>query len=89
MHFNATELTPGQKAVIEELMGRSLSAEEAVSLCAVPADTRSPAERKEAADELLAFLKSLPEPTAMDAELDAAILEAMREVRGPGYTEVR
>ena len=89
MHFNATELTPNQRAVIEELMGRSLSSEEAITLRAVPADTRSAAERRAAADELLAFLKSLPEPTATEAELDAAIVAAMREVRGPGYTEVR
>ncbi|MGA2248993.1 hypothetical protein [Terracidiphilus sp.] len=88
MHFNATELTPDQKAVIEELMGRSLSNEEAISLQAVPADTRSDAERRAAADGLIAFLRGLPEPAATEAELDAAIVEAMRETR-PGYTEVR
>ncbi len=88
MILQSTELSTSQKAVLEELIGRRLSDEEAVSLRTVPAENRSPEERQAAAEKLRAFLKNLPEPKAAEDDLDAAILEAMRSVR-PGYTEIR
>jgi hypothetical protein len=88
MIFETTELSPEQKAVIEELLGRQLLDREAVSLRAFEPPTVSETQQR-AVEELRRFLETpgRPQPGVSDEELDAAITEAMRTVR-PHYTPV-
>jgi hypothetical protein len=87
----AESLTPAQKALIEEILGRKLSGGETVRVLAFESTEEvSPAQRKAAADKLLEFLERSPRPVpgVSEEECEAAIIEAMRTVR-PGYTEIR
>ena len=81
-----SELSPGQRAVIEEILGRELSEKEAVIVRTCEVQVASRDQQVEAKQKLLAFLKSdRPETDASDEEFEAAFLEAMRSVR-PGFT---
>ncbi len=89
MILHATELSPSQKAMIEELMGRELADADAIGLRLFSAESIPEEQRQAARDRLLAFLRSeRPKPTVSDEEFESAYLEAMRSVR-PGYTEIR
>lgn len=85
MIIETAELSPQQKAAIEELLGRSLSERESISLHAFPG-TKS-AEQQAAAERLAQFLaaRERPRPGVSDEELEASMLEALRSER-PHYT---
>ena len=89
MIIEAAELSPSQKAVIEELLGRQLLDREAISLRPFDAAETTPGQSA-AAEHLRAFLER-PRPgrraDVPDAELDEALLEALRSER-PHYTPV-
>lgn len=89
MILQATELSPSQKAAIEELVGRELSDEEAISVRAFTPPPVSIAEREAARDKLLDFFLKTerPRPGVSEEELESAFLEAMHAVR-PNYSEV-
>ena len=89
MDLSAKELTPSQKSAIEEILGRELFSSEMVSVHTYRVEVSSPEEREAARKKLLGYLENIPTPKGTEEELEAAILEAMREVRGPGYTEVQ
>jgi hypothetical protein len=88
MDLSAKELTPSQKLMLEEILGRELLSSEMVSVRAYQVEISSLEEREAARKKLLAYLESVPAPKGTEEALEAAILQAMREVR-PGYTEVR
>ncbi len=80
MIIESTELSQNQRSAIEELLGRSLSEREAISLRALP-DEKSP-EQKAAAEKLVKFLAARrTRPDASQEELEAAMLEALRSER--------
>ena len=87
MIIETAELSQNQKAAIEELLGRTLSEREAISLRALPQEKS--AEQKAAAENLVKFLaaRERPQPGVSDEELEAAILEALRSER-PHFTPV-
>jgi hypothetical protein len=89
MILQATELSPTQKTAIEELFGRALSDQEAVSLRAFTRQPVGTFEKEAAREKLLDFLSKTerPRPGVSEEELEAAFLESMRSVR-PNYTEV-
>jgi hypothetical protein len=89
MILQKEDLSPSQREVIEQLIGRKLLDEEAISLKALSLERLPNAEREAARERLLAFLDSdRPATAASDEEFEAAYLEAMRSVR-PGYTEIK
>ena len=87
----ASMLSPSQKAALEELIGRKLSDEETVRLDTFVEQQSSASEREKARENLLAFLRNSPRPRpgVSEEEMEAAILEAIRSVRGSGYTEIQ
>jgi hypothetical protein len=86
MIVQASELTPQQKAAIEELLGKQLLEREQIEVLVLGDPTVAQA-RQRAAEELRAFLATprKPRPGVSDEEFEAAFLEAMRSVR-PSYT---
>jgi hypothetical protein len=89
MMLQTSELSPGQRAVIEELLGRELSDKEAIIVRTCRVETASGAQQAEAREKLLEFLRSdRPKTDISDEEFEEAFLEAMRSVR-PGYTEIK
>ncbi len=88
MILQSEQLSPNQKAAIEELLGRQLLDREAVSLRAFEPPAISETQQR-AVEELRRFLETpgRSRPGVSDEELDAAITEAMRSVR-PHYTPV-
>ena len=84
MIIEAAELSPNQKAAIEELLGQPLFETAAISLRALPA--AKSVEQKAAAENLSKFLaaRQRPRTGVSDEEFEAAILEALRSER-PHY----
>ena len=89
MLVSTSQLSPSQKAALEELMGRKLGDEETIRIHAFSEPEPSSSEHQAAVEKFRKFLEQLPPSQATEDEMNEAILEAMREVRGPGYTEVR
>lgn len=83
------DLSPTQRETIEQLIGRKLLDEEAISLKAISLERLRDPEREAARQKLLEFLDSdRPGTATSEEEFEAAYLEAMRSVR-PGYTEIK
>jgi hypothetical protein len=86
MMLQTSELSPGQRAAIEELLGRELSDKEAIIVRTCQVEVATAAQQEKAREKLVEFLKSdRPKTDASDEEFEAAFLEAMRSVR-PGFT---
>ncbi len=80
----ASELPQPFKSAVERLLGRPIGPDEEVSIAAIPPQQVPPSEsRAVLSQELEAFLNRRAEKTteASDAELDAAIDEAVDHVR--------
>ena len=88
MIIEAVELSAHQKAAIEELLGRPLVDQDAISLQALPQSTA--AERKDAAAKLRKFLEDRKHRRTgvSDVEYEAALLEAFRSER-PNFTPIQ
>ncbi|MGB6690416.1 MAG: hypothetical protein WBE76_21480 [Terracidiphilus sp.] len=89
MILQKEDLSPSQREAIEQLIGRRLLDEEAISLKAFSLDSLPDSERQAARKKLREFLNSdRPGSRTPDEEFEAIFIEAMRSVR-PGYTEIR
>ena len=80
----AAELPDGVKAAVEQLLGRSIEADEEVSIVSLPPQHVPPnRNREEIARKLANFLDRRAEKLkdVSDAEIDAAIDEAADQVR--------
>jgi len=80
----ASELPQGVKSAVEQLLGRSIGADEEVSIVAVPPQQVPPSEdRAVVAQKLEAFLARRAEKVrdVSDEEIDAAVDEAVDHVR--------
>jgi hypothetical protein len=88
MILQAESLSPTQKSVIEELLGRQILDQDAISVHTV--SLPSAAERQAATEKLRDFLQDTgrPSPNCSEEELEDALTEAMRSVR-PSYRPVR
>jgi hypothetical protein len=86
MILRAEALSPEQKSVIEEILGRQIQKAEAISLRAFEPPVAG-AERQAAAGNLRRFLEETDRSRngASDEEFEAALLEAFRSER-PHYT---
>lgn len=85
VEIKAADLSSTQKAVIEELLGREVDSAETIGLRVFPTELA----REQARKALIEWLeRAEPGPAIDEAELDAAVVEAMRTVR-PGYREIR
>ncbi len=89
MIVSAEALSPAQKSVIEQILGRRILEAEAISLRAFAPPPVSVPERQAAAGKLRGFLQKSDRPSAgvSDEECEAALLEALRSER-PAYTQV-
>ena len=88
MIVQVNELTPQQKAAIEELLGRQLLDREQIDVSALD-DPTVAKDRQRAAEELRKFLSTprKPRPGVSDHELEEAMLEAIRSER-PNFRPV-
>jgi hypothetical protein len=88
MILQSTELTPNQKAAIEELLGRQLLDRDAISVHTLSVPTAE--ERLAATEKLRKFLQNTerPRPSCSEEELEDTLTEAMRSVR-PSYRPMR
>jgi hypothetical protein len=88
MILRAEALSPEQKSVIEEILGRQIQEAEAISLRAFEPPVAN-AERQAAAEKLRRFLEETGRPRSggSDEEFEAALLDAFRSER-PHYTPV-
>jgi hypothetical protein len=87
MILSAEALSPAQKSVLEEILGRQILEAEAISLRAFAPPLALP-ERQAAAEKLRRFLEGdRPRTGVSDEECEAALLEALRSER-PGYTQI-
>ena len=80
----ASELPPGVRSAVEQLLGRSIGADEEVSVAAVPPQQFPPSEDRTAiARKLEEFLKRRAEKTedVSDEDIDGAIDEALGHVQ--------
>jgi hypothetical protein len=89
MILTSTELSPSQKAVIEEIVGRKIAENEAVSVRVYPPVESKTPKQQAAAENLRRFLESAerPRPGVTEEEYEAALLEALRSER-PNYTPI-
>jgi len=89
MILRAEALSPVQRSVIEQILGRQILEAEAISLRAFEPQAPSTLERQAATEKLRRFLEETDRPRAgvSDEELEAALLEAIRSQR-PHYTPV-
>jgi hypothetical protein len=89
MILRAEALSPEQKSVIEQILGRQILEAEAISLRAFAPAVSSAQERHAATKKLRQFLEKTDRPRAgvSDEEYEAALLEAIRSER-PHYTPV-
>jgi hypothetical protein len=89
MILKAEELSPAQKSVIEQILGRQILEAEAISLRAFALPEQDQAERLAATKKLRRFLEETERPVmrVSDQECEAAFLEAIRSER-PSYTPV-
>ena len=80
MILSAEALSPTQKSVIEQILGRQILEAEAISLRAFALAAEP--ERQTAAEKLRAFLEGdRPRAGVSDEECEAAIIEALRSER--------
>jgi hypothetical protein len=87
MILSAEALSPAQKSVIEQILGRQILEAEAISLRAFAPPAALP-ERRAAVEKLRSFLEGdRPRTCASDEECEAAILEALRSER-PAYAQM-
>jgi hypothetical protein len=88
MILKAEALSPAQKFVIEQILGREILEAEAISLRAFAPPLES-SERHAAAENLRRFLDETGRPRAgvSDEECESALLEAIRSER-PHYKPV-
>ncbi|MGD0522146.1 MAG: hypothetical protein ABSA48_12885 [Terracidiphilus sp.] len=87
MILSAEALSPAQKSVIEQILGRQILKAEAISLRAFAPPAALP-ERQAAAEKLRRFLESDRSIASIsDEECEAALLEALRSER-PAYTQM-
>jgi hypothetical protein len=80
----ASELPPGVKSAVEQLLGRPIEADEEVSVSATPSQQIRPSQsRASGAANLEAFLnrRAAKIEHISDAELDAAVDEVVDDVR--------
>jgi len=87
MVIAVAELSPSQKAALEELLGHPLRDKDSVDVRTFPSEKS--VEQKAAAESLAKFLvaRSRPRPGVSDEERESVILEALRSER-PHYTPV-
>jgi hypothetical protein len=88
---SARELTPPVRSALEQLLGRPLKDNEAVSVRAYqPHEGPTPDEQKIIAGELLRYFAIIDEKTEdiPESEQDEILDEAIRSVR-PGYKPIR
>ena len=83
MILSAEALSPAQKSVIEQILGRQIQEAEAISLRAFAPPPVSMPEQQVAAEKLRGFLDKSDRPRAgvSDEECEAALLEALRSER--------
>jgi hypothetical protein len=89
MILRAEALSPAQKSVIEQILGRQILEAEAVSLRAFEPPTLDLSKRQIAAERLRSFLEEMESPRAgiSDEECEAALLEAILSER-PHYAQM-
>ena len=89
MILSAEALSPAQRSVIEQILGRQILEAEAISLRAFAPPPVDLPERQAAAEKLRIFLEKSDRPRAgvSDEECKAALLEALRSER-PAYTQM-
>jgi hypothetical protein len=89
MILRAEALSPAQKSVIEEILGRQILEAEAVSLRAFEPPLLDQPERQAAVGKLHKFLQETDRPhtNISDEECEAALLEAIRSER-PSYAQM-
>ena len=87
--LSADALSPAQKSVLEQILGRQIMEAEAISLRAFAPPSAALPERHAAAEKLRTFLLKSDHPRAgiSDEECEAALLEALRSER-PAYTQM-
>lgn len=89
MILSAEALSPEQKSVIEQILGRQIAEAEAISLRAFAPPAKPSAEGQAATEQLRAFLESSDRPRAgvSEEEVEGALLEAIRSER-PSYKKM-
>ncbi|MGA2216478.1 MAG: hypothetical protein ABSG51_00215 [Terracidiphilus sp.] len=89
MILNAGALSPAQKSVLEQILGRQILEAEAISLRAFAPPQIESAKQHAATEKLRMFLEQSDRPRAgvSDEECEAALVEALRSER-PEYTPV-
>jgi len=89
MILRAEALSPAQKSVIEQILGRQMLEAEAVSLRAFEPPKLDLQKRQSAAEKLRRFLAETDHPRAgiSDEECEAALLEAILSER-PRYLQM-
>lgn len=89
MILNAEALSPMQKSVIEQILGRQILEAEAISLRAFAPPPVALPERQAAAEKLRSFLGETDRPRVgvSDEECEAALLEALRSER-PSFAQM-
>jgi hypothetical protein len=88
MILSAEALSPAQKSVIEQILGRQIREAEAISLRAFAPPPAAWPERQAAAEKLRRFLEGdRPRGEVSNEECEAALLEAFRSER-PGHTQI-
>ena len=83
---NAKDLSPGQKTVIESLLGRRVLEDEAISVRAIESPALSDQQRQEMAEELRKYFAEVDarrKPGSAE-EAEEILTEAIRSSR-PGY----
>jgi hypothetical protein len=86
MILEAKDLSPSQKAVIEDLLGRQVFHDETISIRAIDAPRMSEARRRELVTELQTYFAKVDakRKPGTKADEEEILNEAMRSVR-PGY----
>ena len=88
MILSAEALSPAQKSVIEQILGRQILEAEAICLRAFAPPPVSIPERQAAAEKLRAFLEGdRPSGGVSDEECETALMEALRSER-PTFAQV-
>ena len=86
MICNAKDLSPDQKTAIEELLGRRVLDDEAISVRAIEASALNDPRKRELAEQLRKYFDEVDSnrQNVSEAEAEAIITEAIRTSR-PGY----
>ncbi len=89
MILRAEALSPEQKSLIEEILGRQILEAEAISLRAFEPPLVNTPRRQAAAEKLRRFMEEADRPRSGDSdeESEAALVEAFRSER-PHYAPV-